>query len=79
MACRYSLCALGSLDVQDQLYLAFHGDDFIHRFTKAIEHEDRQRQQLDELVCEPTDYWARIPAEQRDFDPAKAAFMRWFV
>jgi hypothetical protein len=64
---------------QDRLYLAFHGDDLRHRFTKIIEHDDRQRQQLAVLVGEATDYWARIAAERRDFDQAKAAFMRWFV
>jgi hypothetical protein len=70
---------LAQLTGQDRLYLAFHGDDFSHRFTKIIEHDDRQRQQLDELVCKAKCYWARIPTEHRDFDQAKAAFMRWFV
>ena len=68
-----------SLARQDRLYLAFHGDDLSHRFTKIIEHDDRQQQQLDDLVCEATDYWAQLAVEQRDFDQAKAAFMRWFV
>jgi len=64
---------------QDQLYLAFYGDDFDHRFTKIVGHDSQQWQYLDELVSEALDYWGEIPPEQWDFDRAKAEFMRRFV
>ena len=63
---------------QDKLYLAFHGDDFSHRFTKVIEHDNQQWQYLDELMSEAIDYWDRLPPEQRDFDRAKAEFQANF-
>ena len=70
---------LAQLAGQVRLYLAFHGDDLQHRFTKIVEHDNQQRRQLDYLICEARDYWAQVPAKQRDFDQAKAAFMRWYV
>lgn len=69
---------LAQLTCQDRLYLAYQGDELNHRFTKIIQHDDQQRQQLDELVRKEVDHWAEIPAEYRDFDHAKAEFMRWF-
>ena len=41
---------LAQLANQDRLYLAFYGDDLTYRFTKVIDHNAQQRQQLDELV-----------------------------
>ena len=70
---------LARLANQDQLYLAFYGDDFDHRFTKIVNHDRQQWQYLDELVSEAIDYWGEIPSEQRDFDRAKAEFMSRFV
>jgi hypothetical protein len=70
---------LAQLSNQDQLYLAFYGDDFIHRFTKIVKHDGQQWQYLDELVAEANDYRDKIPPERRDFDQAKAEFMRRFV
>jgi hypothetical protein len=64
---------------QDRLYLAFYGDDLNHRFTKILEHDEQQWQQLDELVEGAIAYWDQIPPERRDFDRAKAEFMRRFV
>ena len=69
---------LDQLAGQDRLYLAFYGDGFNHRFTKIVNHDEQQWQYLDELVAEATDYWEGIPPEQRDFDQAKAAFMKRF-
>jgi hypothetical protein len=67
---------LAKLAGQDQLYLAFYGDDFTHRFTKVINHDRQQWQYVDELVAEALEHWHQIPPEQRDFDHAKAEFMR---
>jgi len=63
---------LAQLASQDRLYLAFHGDDLRHRFTKIINHDRQQWQDLDELVAEAVQQWHQIPQEQRDFDRAKA-------
>ena len=70
---------LAQLANQDRLYLAFYGDDMIHRFTKIIKHDRQQWQYLDELVAEATRHWNQIPAEKRDFDCAKEEFMKRFV
>ena len=70
---------LAQLANQDQLYLAFHGDDYEHSFTKIVAHDRQQWQYLDELVAEAVDYWDKIPPEQRDFDRAKVEFMSRFV
>ena len=70
---------LSQLANQDRLYLAFYGDGLNYRFTKIIEHDEQQWQYLDELVSEAIDYWDEIPPEQRDFDQARAEFMRQFV
>jgi hypothetical protein len=66
---------LAELANQDQLYLAFYGDDLTHRFTKIVDHDEQQWQYLDELVAEATAYWEQIPLERRDFDRAKAEFV----
>jgi hypothetical protein len=70
---------LAQLANQDRLYLAFYEEDFSHRFTKILNHDEQQWQCLDELVAEAADYWEMISPEQRDFDQAKAEFMRWFM
>lgn len=70
---------LDELANQDQLYLAFYGDDLSHRFTKTAEHDEQQWQQLDELVEMATRHWEAIPPAQRDFDRAKAEFMRRYI
>jgi hypothetical protein len=63
---------------QDQLNLAFYGDELNYRFTKLVAHDERQQAQLADLAQRAADYWDALPTEQRDFDAAKAAFMRWF-
>lgn len=70
---------LAQLANQDQLHLAFYGDDLTYRFTKVVKHHRQQWQYLDELVDLATSYWDRIPPERRDFDQAKAEFMSRFV
>ena len=70
---------LAQLARQDRLYLAFRGDDFGHRFTKIIEHDEQQRQALGELARAAIDYWAAVPLERCDFGRAKADYMRRFV
>ena len=70
---------LAQLANQDRLYLAFYGDGLEHRFTKIIEHDLQQWQQLDDLVAQANAYWDQLPPEQRDFDRAKAEFMERFV
>ena len=67
---------LDELTRQHQLHLAFFGDELEYRFTKSIEHDDEQRHQLRQLVLEAIAHWAAIPADQRDFDSAKAKFMQ---
>ena len=70
---------LAQLANQDRLYLAFHGDDLTHRFTKIIEHDRQQWQYLDELATEAKRYLDQLPLELRDFERAKAEFMRRFI
>ena len=70
---------LTELANQDQLYMAFYGDDLEYRFTKTIPHDLQQWQQLDELIMEAENHWSLIPPERRDFDQAKAAFMQRFI
>jgi hypothetical protein len=61
---------------QDQLNLAFYGDELHYRFTKVIAHDERQQAQLADLAQRAADYWQALPPEQRDFDGAKREFMR---
>lgn len=70
------LNVLTELASQSSLYLTFYGAGLNYRFTKVLEHDEQQWQQLDELVAQATDYWNALPLEQRDFNQAKAMFMR---
>jgi hypothetical protein len=70
---------LARLANQEQLYLAFYGDDLGFRYAKVLPHDEQQWQQLDELVARATDYLNRIPPGQRDYDRAKAEFMSQFI
>ena len=67
---------LAQLAGQDKLYLVFYGDDLRYRYTKIIPHDIQQWQLLDELTVEAHDYWESLQPEERDFDRAKAMFMR---
>ena len=70
---------LAKLANQDELYLAFYGDGLDYRCTKVMPHDKQQWQQIDELTMEARDYLYSIPPGNRDFDQAKAEFMRRFV
>ena len=67
---------LDQLANQDQLYLAFYGDGLNYRFTKIVNHDRKHWQHLDEMVEWACRYRESIPPEQRDFDLAKAEFVR---
>ena len=70
---------LAQLANQDRLQLAFYGDDLTYRFTRTIVHDRQQWQYIDELVSEAVGYWDQLSPEERDFDRAKAEFMRGFI
>jgi hypothetical protein len=70
---------LAQLANQEMLHLAFYGDDLTYRFTKSISHDEGQWQQLDELVARALEQWEKIHPESRDYDRAKANFMRRFI
>jgi hypothetical protein len=67
---------LAELANQDHLSLAFHGDDLAYRYTRALTHGEQQWQYLDELAMAATNHLQAIPEGQRDFDLAKATFIR---
>ena len=69
------LNVLAKLAGQEALHLVFFGDDLEYRFTKSLPHDERQWQQLDELISRALAYWEHLPAADRDFDLAKAVFM----
>jgi hypothetical protein len=64
---------------QDELSLAFYGDDLNYRYAKVVPHDEQQRNQLDSIVVQARHYWEQLESEQRDFDLAKAAFMCHFI
>lgn len=66
------------LGTQEDLYLAFHGENFTHRFTKVIGHSQIQRDHLHRLADQAADHWAHIPEAQRDFNRAKVEFQSRF-
>lgn len=70
---------LAELANQDWLYLAFYGDGLDYRYTKVIDHDEQEWQFLDELTERAERYWNELPSEERDFDRAKAEFMRRFI
>jgi hypothetical protein len=67
---------LDQLMNQDQLFLAFYGDNLDYRYIMAVEHDAEQLQKLGELVTRANIYWESLPPERRDFDRAKAEFIR---
>ena len=72
---RDQLQVLTRLASQEQLYLAFYGDDLDYRSTTTIEHNEQQWQQLDEMIVSALAAWQQLPPTQRDYDLAKAIFM----
>jgi hypothetical protein len=69
---------LETLLSQEKLYFPFHGEDCRCHFTKVINHDPEQRQQLQEVAAQARDYWGTIPEEQRNFDQAKLEFQQRF-
>ena len=72
---RDQLQVLAQLAAQEELHLAFYGDNLNYRFTTTIAHNEQQWQQLDEMIADALVYWHQLPPAQRDFDLAKATFM----
>jgi hypothetical protein len=71
------LGVLAQLAGQNELYMAFYGDDLEYRFTKTLEHDEQQWQRLDEVITQALTYWEQLPPTQKDFDLAKATYLRW--
>lgn len=69
---------LAALANQERLYLAFYGADLGYRFTRQVAHDEQQWQLLDELVAAAESHRQQIPAEEYDFDLAKALYMRLY-
>jgi hypothetical protein len=46
---------LDQLANQDQLFMAFYGNDLGYRYSKVIPHDQQQWLQLDELVATATE------------------------
>jgi DNA-binding Lrp family transcriptional regulator len=69
------LAVLGELAGQEELYLAFYGDDLTYRYTAIVPHDEPQWQRLDEIISQAEAYWASLPREEQDFDRAKALYM----
>jgi hypothetical protein len=70
---------LTDLAEQEQLSLAFYGDDLTYRYSKVISHKPFHRQQLEAVVARARLYWDQLEPEQRDFDQAKADFLGHFI
>ena len=70
---------LAELANQKELHLAFYGEDLGYRCTRTIHHSGQQWQQSDEFVEMAAEYWNQLTNEQRDFDRAKAEFVRRFL
>jgi len=67
---------LTQLANQDRLYLAFYGDDLRYRYTKIIPQSNHQWQILDEMVMKAKRYWESLPEGERDYNQAKAEFLK---
>jgi hypothetical protein len=70
------LDVLVQLAKQEELYMAFYGDDLTYRYTSVLVHGEDQRQRLDEIISRAKAYSASLPPGERDFDRAKALYMR---
>ena len=70
---------LTELANQDQLFLAFYGENLDFRFIKVIPHNKQQWQHIDEMTKEAFEYLSMIPPNQQNFDKAKAEFITRFV
>lgn len=71
------LAVLNELAGQENLYLAFYGDDLTYRYTSVVAHGEQQWQLLDDIIASAELYWQRLPEWRRDFPQAKALFMTY--
>ncbi len=69
------LATLAELAGQEELYMAFYGDDLTYRHTTVVPHGEQQWQHLDDIITRAELYWQGLPDERRNFDQAKAAYM----
>jgi len=69
---------LSRLVKQPQLTFDFYSEEFEYAFSKQVAHPRESRQGLEAYVRRAIAYYGEIPADQRDFDRAKAAFQRAF-
>ena len=69
------MATLAELASQEELYMAFYGDDLTYHHTAVVPHGEQQWQRLDDIIASAELYWQRLPEEKRDFDLAKAAYM----
>lgn len=70
---------LDELTSQEQLYLAFYGENLTHRFTKVVVQSEEKREELARLVEAARAHWHSIPEGERDVEQAKAEFQRRFA
>lgn len=69
---------LAKLMRQEELVFDFFGTDYEYVYSTAIAHQSRMRRQLDEIVRQAVDYYGELPPRRRDFDRAKAEFLRHY-
>ncbi len=69
---------LARLVQQEELAFDFFGDVYEYHYSKHFEHPADMRAQLAAIVRRAQDYWLSIPAEDQDFDRAKAEFQHRF-
>lgn len=69
---------LGHLIRQEQLMFDFFGSDFEYGYSTTIAHHTSMRRRLDGIVRRAVDTYGEIPPERRDFNHAKAEFLRRF-
>ena len=70
------MAVLAELAGQEELYMAFYGDDLTYHYTTVVPHGEQQWQRLDEIISRAEAYCQSLPPEARDFDRAKALYMR---
>jgi hypothetical protein len=69
---------LSRLVQQEGLTFDFYGEEYEYAFSMDVAHGERMRRRLDAYVRQAIAYYGEIPADERDFDRAKAEFQREF-
>jgi hypothetical protein len=67
---------LSRLVKQPELTFEFYGEEFEYRFAQGVPNPESMQRQLDGIVRQAIDYYGDIPASLRNFDQAKAEFLR---